>query len=102
MTEETDLLPRRSTDGGLPGGGDGRQGLAFVVPALLLISVFLVLPALWTLYLGLTDYRLTGTQAAHPKVVGLDNYTNALKDHDFRDSLGRTLLFVFGSAIIGQ
>jgi multiple sugar transport system permease protein len=84
------------------GGGDRRQGLAFVAPALLLITVFLVLPALWTLYLGLTDYRLTGTQAAHPKVVGLDNYTNALKDHDFHAALGRTLLFVFGSAVIGQ
>lgn len=88
--------------GEVPGGGDRRQGLAFVLPALLLITVFLVLPALWTLYLGLTDYRLTGTQAAHPKVVGLSNYANALRDHDFRDALGRTLLFVFGSAVIGQ
>ncbi len=79
-----------------------RQGLAFVIPALVLITVFLILPAVWTLYLGLTDYRLTGLQAAHPKVVGVDNYTQALKDKDFRDALGRTLLFVFGSAVIGQ
>jgi multiple sugar transport system permease protein len=103
MAEETDLLPaRRPVDDGVPGGGDRRQGLAFVVPALLLITVFLVLPALWTLYLGLTDYRLTGVQAAHPKVVGADNYTHALGDGEFRDALGRTLLFVLGSAIIGQ
>jgi multiple sugar transport system permease protein len=102
MTEETDLLPQRPPDGGIPGGGDRRQGLAFVVPALLLITVFLILPALWTLYLGLTDYRLTGVQAAHPKVVGTANYTHALGDKDFRDALGRTLLFVLGSAIIGQ
>jgi multiple sugar transport system permease protein len=79
-----------------------RQGLAFVMPALLIITVFLILPALWTLYLGLTDYRLTGLQAAHPKVIGTANYTSALKDKEFRDALGRTLLFVFGSAIIGQ
>jgi multiple sugar transport system permease protein len=103
MAEETDLLPaRRSLGGDVPGGGDRRQGLAFVVPALLLITVFLVVPALWTLYLGLTDYRLTGVQAAHPKIVGADNYTHALGDKEFRDSLGRTLLFVLGSAIIGQ
>jgi multiple sugar transport system permease protein len=102
MAEETDLLPQRSLGGEVPGGGDRRQGLAFVVPALLLITVFLILPALWTLYLGLTDYRLTGVQAAHPKVVGVDNYTHALGDKEFRDSLGRTLLFVLGSAIIGQ
>ncbi|MGI5233558.1 carbohydrate ABC transporter permease [Actinoallomurus sp. CA-142502] len=93
---------QRSLAGDVPGGGDRRQGLAFVVPALLLVTVFLILPALWTLYLGLTDYRLTGVQAAHPKVVGTANYTHALGDKDFRDALGRTLLFVLGSAIIGQ
>src|SRR3954462_9964996 len=103
MTEETDLLPaRRPLGGEVPGGGDRWQGLAFLLPALLLITVFLILPALWTLYLGLTDYRLTGVQAAHPKVVGLDNYTHALGDREFADALGRTLLFVLGSAIIGQ
>jgi multiple sugar transport system permease protein len=96
------LPPRRALGGEVPGGGDRRQGLAFVVPALLLITVFLILPALWTLYLGLTDYRLTGVQAAHPKVVGVDNYTHALGDKEFHDALGRTLLFVLGSAIIGQ
>ncbi len=79
-----------------------RQGLAFVLPALVLITIFLILPALWTLYLGLTDYRLTGLQAAHPKVVGTANYTHALGDQEFRDALGRTLLFVLGSAVIGQ
>jgi multiple sugar transport system permease protein len=79
-----------------------RQGLAFVLPALVLITVFLILPALWTLYLGLTDYRLTGLQAAHRKVVGTANYTHALGDQEFRDALGRTLLFVLGSAVIGQ
>jgi multiple sugar transport system permease protein len=79
-----------------------RQGLAFVAPALLIVAVFLIAPALWTLYLGLTDYRLTGVQAAHPKVVGVDNYTSALRDKEFRDALGRTLLYVLGSAILGQ
>ncbi len=101
-TEEKVGPPGGSLGGEVPGGGDRRQGLVFVLPALVLITVFLIVPALWTLYLGLTDYRLTGVQAAHPKVVGLDNYTHALKDTDFRDSLGRTLLFVLGSAIIGQ
>lgn len=102
MAAQEDTLTRGALGGEVPGGGDRRQGLAFVVPALLLITVFLILPALWTLYLGLTDYRLTGVQAAHPKVVGVDNYTHALRDHEFHAALGRTLLFVLGSAIIGQ
>jgi multiple sugar transport system permease protein len=81
----------------------GRQAAtAFVAPALLLIAAFLVFPALWTLYLGLTDYRLTGAAAANPQVVGVDNYTQALQDPQFRGSLWVTLLFVLGSAVIGQ
>jgi multiple sugar transport system permease protein len=90
---------------GVPADASGlgrRRALTFVAPALLLIAVFLILPALWTLYLGLTNYRLTGLEAAHPRVVGADNYTSALTDPEFRDALGRTLLFVFGSAVLGQ
>jgi multiple sugar transport system permease protein len=75
---------------------------AFVAPALLLIAAFLVFPAVWTLYLGLTDYRLTGAAAANPQVVGIDNYTQALQDPQFRGSLWVTALFVFGSAVVGQ
>ncbi|MFG1703228.1 carbohydrate ABC transporter permease [Nonomuraea sp. M3C6] len=83
------------------GLGRGRA-VAFVLPALVLIAVFLIFPALWTIYLGLTDYRLTGLSAANPQVVGLDNYTGALEDPRFRTSLWLTLLYVGGSAIIGQ
>jgi multiple sugar transport system permease protein len=106
VTQEDTLpaTPRRkkSLGGEVPGGSDRRQGLAFVTPALVLITIFLILPALWTLYLGLTDYRLTGVQAAHPKVVGTANFTHALGDQEFRGALGRTLLFVLGSAVLGQ
>jgi multiple sugar transport system permease protein len=83
--------------------GLGRvRASAFVVPALALVAVFLVYPALWTIYLGLTNYRLTGLAAARPEVVGLDNYTRALSDPDFLNSLWLTLLYVLGSAMIGQ
>jgi multiple sugar transport system permease protein len=74
----------------------------FIVPALLLVGAFLVFPALWTLYLGLTDYRLTGLAAANPEFVGLSNYVTAVGDPQFRNSLWLTVLFVLGSAIIGQ
>jgi multiple sugar transport system permease protein len=73
-----------------------------VAPALVLIGVFLVFPALWTLYIGLTNYRLTGTAARSPDLVGLDNYRRALSDGTFYHSLWVTLLFVLGSAMIGQ
>jgi multiple sugar transport system permease protein len=97
----------RRHDAGGPVASDaaglGRvRATAFVVPALALVGVFLVYPALWTLYLGLTNYRLTGLAAARPEVVGLDNYTRALSDPDFLSSLWLTLLYVLGSAVIGQ
>ena len=92
-------VPTVATDA----AGLGRfRASAFVVPALALIGIFLVYPALWTLYLGLTNYRLTGVAAARPQVVGLDNYTHALSDPEFLNSLWLTLLYVLGSAVIGQ
>ena len=79
-----------------------RRAAAFLAPALVLISVFLVFPAVWTLYLGLTNFRLTGPEALNPQFVGIDNYVNALTSPRFLSSLGLTLVFVFGSAIVGQ
>jgi len=83
--------------------GLGRtRAVAFVTPAFLLIAAFLVFPAAWTIWLGMTDFRLTGAAAADPQFVGLDNYLAALTDPSFRNSLWLTVVFVFGSAIVGQ
>ena len=91
----------RSDD--LDAAGLGRaRAAAFVVPALLIVGAFLVFPALWTLYLGVTDYRLTGVAAAHPMFVGIQNYVTAIGSPQFRNSLWLSLLFVLGSAVIGQ
>ena len=100
----TSPAPAEAPRGGEPGASVlGRPAAgAFVAPALLLVAGFLVFPALWTLYLGLTDYRLTGAAAAAPSFVGLDNYTQALADPQFRNSLAVTAAFVFGSAVVGQ
>lgn len=75
---------------------------AFVAPSLVLIGLFLLFPALWTAYLGLTDYRLTGLAAINTEFVGLDNYRSALQDPSFWNSLRITLIFVVCSGIIGQ
>jgi multiple sugar transport system permease protein len=83
--------------------GLGRwRAVGFIAPALALIGVFLVFPALWTLYIGTTNFRLTGAEAAAPGFVGVDNYRRALSDPTFYNSLWLTLLFVLGSAVLGQ
>jgi multiple sugar transport system permease protein len=78
------------------------RAVVFVTPAFLLIAAFLVFPAAWTIWLGMTDFRLTGAAAADPQFVGLDNYRAALSDPSFHNSLWLTIVFVFGSAIVGQ
>lgn len=78
------------------------RAAGFVTPALLVIALFLLFPALWTVYLGLTDYRLTGIAAIDTRFVGLRNYQRALADPRFYDSLRITLIFVIGSGVIGQ
>ncbi|WP_214410965.1 carbohydrate ABC transporter permease [Sphaerisporangium fuscum] len=83
------------------GLGKGRAA-GFVMPALVLIGMFLVFPALWTIYLGLTDFSLTGLAAADPHVVGGANYAEALGDGRLHTSLWLTTEFVLGSAVIGQ
>lgn len=81
----------------------GRKGaMGFVAPAAGLVGVFLIFPALWTLYLGVTNLRLTGVAAAEPEFVGLANFTAAITDPLFLNSLWVTLLFVLGSAVVGQ
>jgi multiple sugar transport system permease protein len=97
----TEKVRRRRGHDDAAGLGRGRAA-AFIAPALVLIAIFLVFPALWTLYLGVTDYRLTGIAASKPQFVGTDNYTGVLGDGDFHRSLWLTLQFVLGSAIIGQ
>ncbi|WP_129840590.1 sugar ABC transporter permease [Streptomyces sp. RFCAC02] len=89
------------TPGDAAGLGRARAA-AFTAPALLLVAAFLVLPALWTLYLGATDYRLTGLAAADPEFTGLENVRRALDEDRFTHSLGLTLQFVVGSAVLGQ
>lgn len=93
----------RASSASVDAAGLGRRRAAVLVaPALVLVAAFLVVPAVWTVYLGATDYRLTGVQAANPQFVGLDNFRAAIVDPDFRNSLWLTVLFVLGSAIIGQ
>ncbi|MEV0353623.1 sugar ABC transporter permease [Nonomuraea sp. NPDC050680] len=99
--EVIDDAPARRYSSDAAGLGRLRAG-AFVAPALALIAVFLVFPALWVLYLGLTNYRLTGAAAAEPQFVGLDNFVKAVSDPAFWNSTWLTVQFVLGSAVIGQ
>ncbi|MGH2347439.1 MAG: carbohydrate ABC transporter permease [Chloroflexota bacterium] len=76
--------------------------LSFLLPALLLLVGFLLIPALWAVYLSFTDRALTGLQARRYDFIGFENYANLFQDSTFYQSLWLTLVFVFLSAIVGQ
>src|SRR5918912_758906 len=76
--------------------------LTFLIPALLLLVVFLGIPALWAVYLSFTDRALSGEQARHVTYICLDNYVSLFQDPNFWQSFWLMLVFVFLSAIVGQ
>ena len=76
--------------------------IAFLPPALALIGVFLVWPAVWAIMQSFTNKSLTGPTALNPEFVGLENYARLLQDDEFHSSLLKTFAFVFFSAIVGQ
>jgi multiple sugar transport system permease protein len=82
--------------------GNGPLIVLLLGPAALLIALFIVLPAIYSVYLSFTNTQLTGFAARDPKFVGIDNFVYLLTNADFLDSLGQTGMFVLYSAIIGQ
>ncbi|WTX10529.1 sugar ABC transporter permease [Streptomyces canus] len=70
------------------------------VPAVVLLAVFLAGPIAYCVYYAFTDMQLTGAAGTH--FVGFDNFTRAFEDTDFLNAMWLTLLFVVGSAVIGQ
>jgi sn-glycerol 3-phosphate transport system permease protein len=67
-------------------------GYMFVLPALLFFGVFVFYPLLKTAYLGL--FTTPPAPNLPPHYVGLTQYRSVLSSADFRDSLGRSVLFV--------
>ncbi|WP_413966392.1 carbohydrate ABC transporter permease [Actinacidiphila polyblastidii] len=71
-----------------------------LVPSVVLLAVFLAGPIGYCVYYAFTDMQLTG--ATGTSFVGFDNFTRAFKDSDFTNAVELTLIFVVGSAVIGQ
>lgn len=77
------------------------QGLP-LVPATVLLVVFLVGPILWSVYAAFTNTTLSGAGAASSQFVGLANFQKAFGSDGFVNSVVLTLIFTLLSAVIGQ
>lgn len=69
-------------------------------PALALLAVFFAGPLLWSIYTAFTNMALSGS--ATTQFTGLENFRRMFADPAFVKSLELTVIFVVGSAVIGQ
>jgi multiple sugar transport system permease protein len=81
----------------IPGGRRKRRlkrhgfaGFAFTLPFMVLFLALFIAPLIYALYLSLYRQQLIGGNA----FVGLDNYTEGLKDKAFTDGVKRVALFM--------
>lgn len=79
-----------------------RISILFMTPAFLVIALFMVGPALWSIYISLTNTSLTGIGAATPQWVGVQNFAQILHDAEFFNAFRVSLTYLVGSALLGQ
>jgi multiple sugar transport system permease protein len=82
--------------------GSSWQLQLLLLPSVLLIGTLVVYPALYSIYLSLTNASLVGVAATHPRFVGMRSYMRLFADSGFWNSVVVTFWFVLGSAVIGQ
>ena len=69
-----------------------------LVPALLIYTVFSVVPVLISLVLSFTDWNMN--RLFTPEFTGIAYYVELLKDPVFLLSIGNTFLFAFATCIL--
>ncbi|MCJ1705250.1 MULTISPECIES: carbohydrate ABC transporter permease [unclassified Rathayibacter] len=79
------------------GKKDARTGLLMILPALVLVVVFVVVPLIFAVVISVTDWPLVGTVG----FVGFDNYATAFSDTTFWASVLYTLGFAVVSTLLG-
>jgi len=96
MTQATDTATAPATPR-VPGGRrkkagnrHGFAGFMFTVPFMVLFLGAFIAPLIYALYLSLYREQLVGGNA----FVGLDNYTEGLKDQQFIDGIQRVALYM--------
>lgn len=72
-------------------------GYLFIAPALIVLTVFVLLPIAVAIYLSFTTYNLIEA----PRWAGLDNYRQMAGDLLFRKTLLTTTIYAVGSIALG-
>ena len=94
----TAITPKRSRNGLKKWLRKNAVGYAFLLPFLVLFSIFVIVPVAVAMYYSLTNYNMI--QA--PDFVGLSNYAQLILDDDvFLISLENTLLLAVVTGPLG-
>lgn len=78
------------------------RSILFLLPAWILLLIFVVGPILLTFYFSFTNLTLTGTEAKNIEFIGFQNFLSMFEDPNFRISVVNTIIFLLFSAVIGQ
>ena len=83
-------LQMRSAITGAPSRKLERTAYVFIAPAAILLIIFCIVPMLGSVYVSM---QKMGVDLSKAEYVGLDNYTKALADRRFIQSIGITLRY---------
>ena len=89
-TVSTDLVPPRPA-----GRAYGRRYWMFAVPAAAIVLLVILFPWLFTLFMSVHDWKVTGDTP----YVGLANYVKMFTDERFQQAVVRTLIFTLASVV---
>ena len=88
-------------DSGQPRSEQDWTGYLFILPTLVIFSVFVAFPVLFTLYVSFHDWPLLAAPGTERAYIGWENYRRVVTDPEFRKSFVNTVYYVAGSVPIG-
>jgi multiple sugar transport system permease protein len=71
----------------------------FLGPAVIIVLIFTILPALWAIYVSFTNRALTGERSVAYDFVGIANYVKLLSNEIFLHSISLTLWYTFWTTV---
>lgn len=80
---------------------DQAKKSVLLIPALVLLLAFFIIPIVLTVYYSFTNMALTGAAAQNFQFIGLKNYKRILSDPNTLVSIRNTFIFLIGS-LVGQ
>jgi raffinose/stachyose/melibiose transport system permease protein len=86
---------RRAPSSLIPGSSRNAYWL-YLVPGLALLTIIIIVPLVWNIYLTFTDYR--GIRP--PEWAGLDNWTKLAGDEVFWTSFGNSIAMIVAMVVV--